>query len=95
MKVNLMVSNKLSPDENLDLNTKSNNSGDTRYTGDKFKILMDEKEKDNTNTRATSNSYMDNLIGYREPFYYSKEHPKVENIHIEAIEATHIVFYFA
>jgi hypothetical protein len=54
---------------------------------------MDEKEKYNTHTRATSNSYMDNLIGYREPFYYSKQHPKVENIHIEAIEATHVVFF--
>jgi hypothetical protein len=52
---------------------------------------MEGKEKDNTNTRATSNLYNDNLIGYREPFYYSKEHPKVENIHREAIEQ-HILY---
>jgi hypothetical protein len=43
---------QLSPHENSDLSTKSNNSGEARY---KFKILMEEKEKDYTNTRATSN----------------------------------------
>jgi hypothetical protein len=59
-----------------------------------LKVLIEEKEKekDNTNTRATPNSYMDNLIGYREPFYCCKEHPKVENIHREAIEQ-HILYY--
>jgi hypothetical protein len=34
---------------------------------------------------------MDNLIGYREPFYYSIEYPKVETIHREAIE--HYILY--
>jgi hypothetical protein len=59
-----------------------------------LKVLIEEKEKEKEkdNTRATPNSYMDNLIGYREPFYCCKEHPKVENIHREAIEQ-HILYY--
>jgi len=35
----------------------------------------------------------DGLIGYRAPFYYCKEHPKVENIYRETIE--HHILYAA
>jgi hypothetical protein len=50
------------------------------------------EEKANTNTIATSNSYMDNLIRYREPLYYCKEHPKFQNINLELIEH-HLLYH--
>ncbi len=33
---------------------------------------------------------MNELIGYKAPFYYCKEHPKFENIHLVEVE-THLL----
>jgi len=73
------------------LSTKSNHSRDNGDTGDKLDILLDEKEEGEQDKSSglveesfTSNKY--NLIGFREPFYYYKEHPNFGNIYKETIE---------
>jgi hypothetical protein len=60
-------------------------------------ILLEEKEEEGKLDKSsglveesfTSNKY--NLIGFREPFYYCKEHFDVKNINREAIE--HHILY--
>jgi hypothetical protein len=49
------VSNELSPEENQDLSTKSNNSGDTGYTGDKSDYIMEDKNEDSINNSTIIN----------------------------------------
>ena len=61
------------------------------YTGDKLDVMIEEEDKTNDDTRENSDSKTDSLIGFREPFYYCKEHPKVENIYRETIEQ-HILY---
>jgi hypothetical protein len=51
---------------------------------------MEANDKED-NTRENLDSKTDSLIGYRAPFYYCKEHPKVENIYKETIEQ-HILY---
>ena len=57
-----------------------------RDTGDKLDVMIEKEDKTNDNTRENSGLKTDGLIGYRAPFYYCKEHPKVENIYRETIE---------
>ncbi|HXT84308.1 MAG TPA: hypothetical protein VN704_08260 [Verrucomicrobiae bacterium] len=62
------------------MSTKSHNSRDGGDSGDKSSILED---MDNVNSKETPNE--NNLIGFKEPFYYCVEHPKVQNTRIEEI----------
>jgi len=75
------------------LSTKSTTSGDNGDTGDKLDVMIEEEDKTNDDTRENSGSKTDSLIGYRAPFYYCKEHPKVVNIYRETIE--HHILYAA
>jgi len=81
-----------------DLSTKSNNSGDTGYTGDKLSYIIEEKTDFLNNTSDSASNICincsmptDSRIGYNHPFYYCKGHPKVQNIHLEVIESHHIL----
>jgi hypothetical protein len=76
--------NGLSPEQESDLSTELNTSGDT---GDIFR-KPEEGGDDKTNRflGRNTNQNMDHLIAYREPFYYCKHHPKVQNIHREEIK---------
>ncbi|HEY6536191.1 MAG TPA: hypothetical protein VIY08_10435 [Candidatus Nitrosocosmicus sp.] len=85
------VSNSLSPEDNDDLSTKSNNSGDTRDIGDKSDVIMEEEDKSNDEIKENSDSKTDILIGYGAPYYYCREHLDVENVHKEEIER-HILY---
>lgn len=78
------VSDWLSQDGIKDLSTKSDETGDNGHTGDKLNISTEEG-KDIDHTKETPSSNMDELIGYKVPFYYCKEHPKFENIHKEEV----------
>jgi hypothetical protein len=70
---------KLSPGETRDLSTKSHGTGDSGHTGDKSAISVEEeKDKDHLEENPSSNT--NDLIGFRKPFYYCKEHPSVQFI---------------
>lgn len=76
--------NGLSPEQNSNLDTKLNTSGDT---GDIFKKLEERgDDKINNILGGTTNQNVDHLIIYKKPFYYCKQHPNVQNIHLEEIE---------
>ena len=85
-------SDKLSPEENQDLSTSYNNSGDTGYIGDKSDQVMEDNDKEydadddsNVNKNCNCQDPIDPRIRFNHPFYYCKEHPKVQNIHLESI----------
>jgi hypothetical protein len=57
-------------------------SANPNTTGDIFKELGEEGEdKINNILVGTANQKVDCIIDYKEPFYYCKQHPKVQNIH--------------
>ena len=60
------------------------------HTGGKCVILLEE-EQDKDHSKETSRPNMNDLIGFRAPFYYCREHPDVENTHKEEIER-HILY---
>lgn len=81
------VNGSLSPEENSDLSTKSNISGDNGDTGDISNILEEDRDdKGNIRLVEPTNSNADHQIAYREPFYHCKQHPNVQNIRREEIE---------
>jgi hypothetical protein len=84
------VSNELSPEDKEDLSIKHDESGNSGDNGDKSDHIVEDNDKED-NTRENLDSKTDSLIGYREPFYYCKEHPSVENIYRETIE--HHILY--
>jgi hypothetical protein len=65
--------NDVSQDNNKNLSTESIKSGDTGDNGVISPMPM-ATEEDNER------------IGFREPLYYCKQHPRVQNIHLEEIE---------
>ena len=85
------VLNELSPEENEDLSTKSDNSGDTGHTGDKSVYVMedtvkeDDDRSDGISKKCNCQDPAGHRIGHNHPFYYCIEHPKVQNIHLESI----------
>jgi hypothetical protein len=86
------VLNELSPEQNQDLSTKSNNSGDTGYTGDKSVYVVEDTDKESDNCsdsgiskKCNCSKPTDPRIVHNHPFYCCKEHPKVQNIHLESI----------
>jgi hypothetical protein len=92
------VSSKLSPEENDDLSTKYNVSGDTGYTGDKLDHIVEDKDNFPVNEyRSINNACIDcpkssdPRIGHIHPFYYCTEHPNVKSIYRETIEQ-HILY---
>jgi hypothetical protein len=85
--------NGLSPEQNSDLSTKLNTSGDNGDTGDIFKKLEEEgDDKINSILGGTANQNVDHMIIYKEPFYYCKHHPKVQNIHKRGDRAPYPMF---
>ncbi|HEY6537022.1 MAG TPA: hypothetical protein VIY08_14700 [Candidatus Nitrosocosmicus sp.] len=64
-------SDTVSPVETEVLSTKLNELGDNGDNGEKSDILQDKKGNNEHNSKETS-SNMDELIGYRAPFYYCK-----------------------
>ena len=85
---------KLSPEENRNLSTKTNNSGDTGHTGDKLNHIMEGKNDvgNNSNSSIITDQCINcpitsgHRIGHSHPFYYCKEHPKFQNINYEEIK---------
>ncbi len=75
----------LSPEENSNLSINPDTSGDNGYTGDISDILKVEEDKPVV-VKETECSDFDQTIGFREPLYYCKQHPNVQNIHLEEIE---------
>lgn len=47
---------------------------------------MQTEDKLKGGPKETSSSELNHLVGYTEPFYYCKQHTKVQNIHREEIE---------
>jgi hypothetical protein len=94
------VSDNLSPNQNQDLSTKSNNSGDTGYTGDKLGYIMDDKKyvsgnRSNNNSNNVCIKYLkpsDLMIIHKHPFYYCIEHPDFKNINLDTIEH-HLLYH--
>ena len=78
------VSDQLSPTETDGLSTKSDEAGDSGDIGDKSNMAPEEVT-DKDHSKETPSSNMDELIGYKAPFYYCKEHPKFENIYKEGV----------
>jgi hypothetical protein len=76
----------LSPGENSDLSTKQDASGDNGDTGDISCISIEEDDKTKDDVKETEGLEPDQMIGFREPFWYCKQHPHVQNIHREEIE---------
>jgi len=75
------------------LSTSSNNSGETGYTGDKSDYIVEDNDKESNNRSDSTISKncnchisADPRIGHNHPFYFCKDHPKVQNIHSETIE---------
>ena len=90
------VLGKVSPEENQDLSTKTMVSGDSGDSGDNFNILEGGEKEDNSKKKdieenSPSSEVVDQLIGYREPFHYCIQHPRVQNIYREEIER-HILY---
>src|SRR6476659_5616131 len=87
-------SDKLSPEENKNLSTKSSNSGDIGHTGDKLGYPMEDKDdvSDNKSNSNINNTCIncpipsDPRIKHDHPFYYCIEHPKFINTHLETME---------
>ncbi len=46
---------------------------------------MDAVNQDNA-VSSNNNSIIDSKVGFRDPLYYCKQHPQVQNIHLEEIE---------
>jgi hypothetical protein len=78
------------PEGIKDLSTKTTTNGDTGHTGGKHNILIEE-EQDKDHSNETSSPNMDDLIGFKAPFYYCREHLDVETVHKEEIER-HILY---
>jgi hypothetical protein len=77
----------MSPDNQDGTSTESVKSGDNGDIGDISNILVEEcDDKINGILGGTTNQNVDHLIIYKEPFYYCKYHPKVQNIHRDEIE---------
>ena len=70
----------LSPTKTEDLSTESTGTGDSGLTGEKYDIFPDKEDKDKDNSKGTPSSNTNDLIGFRKPFYYCKEHPSVQFI---------------
>jgi hypothetical protein len=51
----------------------------------KFMMYQLDNHHANHNEIVSENLKLHPLIGYREPFYYSKDHPKVQNIHFQEV----------
>jgi hypothetical protein len=49
-----------------------------------IKNEVDDKTKDDV--KETTGSDTDQMMGFREPYWYCKQHPHVQNIHQEEIE---------
>ena len=56
---------------------KSNSSGDTGHTGVISHMSKEEVDK-TADIKKNAGSDIDQMIGYREPFWYCKQHPKVQ-----------------
>ena len=78
--------NKMSPDNHDGMSSKPIKSGDNGDTGDISHISIEEDDKTKDDVKETKGSAMDQMIGFREPFWYCKQHPHVQNIHREEIE---------
>ena len=87
-------------EENKDLSTDLLNSGDNlSETGDKSGYISEDKNKvsinysDNHISNKCINCSIpsDTRIIHNHPFYYCKEHPKFQNIHLEVIESNLIL----
>jgi hypothetical protein len=76
---------RMSPDIQDDMSIKSNSSGDNGDTGDISCISIEESDE-TIDVTGTPRSDIDRMIGFREPFWYCKQHPNVQNIHREEIE---------
>ena len=94
------VSNKLSPEDKQDLSTKTTNSGDTGCTGEKSDYIVEGNNYVSDNDHSSSNTnnvYIncpipsDQRIRRSHPFYFCKEHLKLENVNLEVFESYLIV----
>jgi hypothetical protein len=74
--------NGLSPEQNSDLSIKPDTSGDSGQTGDISDTLKVEEDRPIV-VKETESSRTGQMVGFREPFYYCKHHPNVQNIHRE------------
>jgi len=82
------VSSVVSPEIIQELSTNFNDSGDSGDSGDKstYVIEGDDKEDDSDlNKNCNYQEPVDLRIGFNYPFYFCKEHPKVQNIYLESI----------
>ena len=78
----------VSPEIIQELSTNFNDSGDSGDSGDKstYVIEGDDKEDDSDlNKNCNYQEPVDLRIGFNYPFYFCKEHPKVQNIYLESI----------
>ena len=76
---------RMSPDNQDDASSKPIKSGDNGDTGDISRISIEEDDKTLV-VKETEGSDIESMIGFREPFWYCKQHPPVQNIHREEIE---------
>ena len=80
------VSDKLSLEENRSLIMNTNDSGDI---GDRLDYTMEYKNNFSNNSNNNTNikcihypKPSDTRIRHSHPFYYCKEHPKIQNINL-------------
>jgi hypothetical protein len=75
------ASDKVSPVNQGITSTESSNTGVNGDTGDISPIPKDNSHQDTDSIISTNP-----MVGYREPFYFCKQHPNVKNIHPEEIK---------
>lgn len=82
-------SNEMTPIKNHNSSIKSDKAGDIGDTGDRSEEVVLQCTSSNN---LDGNQKIDELlssqpnIGYKNPFYYCKQHPKVQNIHFDEIK---------
>ncbi len=87
-KAEAEVTDNIPPDNQHVASNISLDAKDNEYTSNTLEM----KPENNADTReAPSSTVVAEMIGYTEPFFYCKQHPKVQNIHKEEIER-HILY---